>query len=54
MDQADSEPKMRNHHFTPMKTIMVLWNMGKEKGKMKKKNTSDRNNMATHHMGIVN
>ena len=38
---------MRKHNFTSMRKIVILHNMGK------KNNTSDRNNMATHKMGIV-
>ena len=33
---------------------MILQNMGKKKEKTKKKNTPERENMATHQMGIVN
>ena len=45
--------KIRKHHFIAMSKMITLQNMGKEKEKLKKKNTSERNKMATHHMGIV-
>ena len=45
---------MRNNHFTTMRKMTILQNMRKEKEKLKKKNTSDRNNMDNHHMVIVN
>ena len=33
---------------------MILQNMGKEKEKTKNKNTPERENIDTNHMGIVN
>ena len=38
----------RQNHFTEMRKMMILHNMGKEIEKMKKKNKSNRNKMATH------
>ena len=34
--------------------MMILQNMGKDKVKLKKKNTWESNNMATHKMVILN
>ena len=47
MKQTENK-KIRKHNFTEMREILILQNMRKEKGKLKKKNTSERNNMATH------
>ena len=44
---------MGNHHFTATRTMVILHNMGKEKGKPKEKNTLERENVVTRQMGIV-
>ena len=45
---------MRNNSFTYIRSMMILQNMGKDKGKLKSKNKYESNNMAINHMGIVN
>ena len=44
---------MRKHRLTEISTIMISHNMGKDKVKLKKNNTLERENMANNHMGIV-